>query len=159
MQWTKTTWYQQKCDAHALFRYSTRVKHPGCHLKEGETMRLLTENSTVSQSQKARRGNGRHLRCIHNNYTSTHFLSRSIFHAWYTREESFERVIYVALDRQSELRIFLNAQNALEENYSISTKMWRARTLQVFYTRGTPGMLFKRGPDHACVDWKRNSVT
>ena len=51
MQWTKTTCYQQKCDAHAVFRYSTRVEHPGCHLKEGETMHLLTENATVSDSE------------------------------------------------------------------------------------------------------------
>ena len=43
MQWTKTTLCQQKCDAHALFRYSTRVKLPGCHLKEDETMHLLTK--------------------------------------------------------------------------------------------------------------------
>ena len=40
----------KKCDAHALFRYSTRVKHPGCYLNEGKTMSLLTEISTVSQS-------------------------------------------------------------------------------------------------------------
>ena len=51
MQRTKTTRYQQKCDAHALFRYSTRVEHPGCHSKEGETMQLLTENATVAQSK------------------------------------------------------------------------------------------------------------
>ena len=51
MQWTKTTWYQQKCNAYALFKFSTRVVHPGSHLKEGETMHLLTENSTVSHSQ------------------------------------------------------------------------------------------------------------
>ena len=47
MRWTKTTFYRQKCDAHTLFRYSTRVGHPGCHLKEGDTMHLLTENATV----------------------------------------------------------------------------------------------------------------
>ena len=51
MQWTKTTWYQQKCDAHALLRYSKRVEHPGFRLKEVETMHLLTENATVSHSQ------------------------------------------------------------------------------------------------------------
>ena len=40
----------KKCDAHALFRYSTRVKHPACHLKEGETVHVLTETATVSHS-------------------------------------------------------------------------------------------------------------
>ena len=50
MQWTKTTLYQQKCDAHELFRYSTRVEHPRCHLKEGETMHLLTEKANVGHS-------------------------------------------------------------------------------------------------------------
>ena len=33
----------------------------------------------------------------------------------------------------------------MDEHYLISTKMWRARTLQVFYMRGTPGMSFKEG--------------
>ena len=40
----------KKCDVHAVFRYSTRVRHPACHLKEGETVLLLTENATVSHS-------------------------------------------------------------------------------------------------------------
>ena len=43
-------------------------------------------------------------------------------------------------------------QDAMDEDYLISTKMLRARTLQVFYTRGTPGMSFERGRDHASVD-------
>ena len=47
----------------------------------------------------------------------------------------------------------------MDEDFLSSTKMWRARTLQVFYTRGTPGMSFERGRDHASVDWKRNCVT
>ena len=34
-------------------------------------------------------------------------------------------------------------QDAMDEDYLISTKMRRARTLQVFYTRKTPGMSFK----------------
>ena len=46
----EATWNQQKCDARAFFRYSTRVEHPACHLKEGETMHLLPENATVSDS-------------------------------------------------------------------------------------------------------------
>ena len=50
MQWTKTTLCQQKCDPHALIRYSTPVEHLGCHIKEGESMHLLTENATVSHS-------------------------------------------------------------------------------------------------------------
>ena len=33
----------------------------------------------------------------------------------------------------------------MHEDYLILTKMWRARTLLVFYTRGTVGMSFKRG--------------
>ena len=32
----------------------------------------------------------------------------------------------------------------MDEVYLISTKIWRARTLQVFYTRGKPGMSFKK---------------
>ena len=44
------------------------------------------------------------------------------------------------LDRKSELRILQNAQDTMDEDYLISTKIWRARTLQVFYTRETPGM-------------------
>ena len=40
----------KKCDSHAHFSYSTRGEHPGCHLKKGETMHLLTENATVSHS-------------------------------------------------------------------------------------------------------------
>ena len=50
MQWMKTSCFQQKCDAHAVFRYFTRVKHAGCHFKEGETMHLLGENATLSHS-------------------------------------------------------------------------------------------------------------
>ena len=40
----------------------------------------------------------------------------------------------------------------MDEDYLISTKMLRARTLQLFYTRETPGMSFERGRDHASVD-------
>ena len=47
----------------------------------------------------------------------------------------------------------------MDEDYLISTKMWPARTLQVFYTCGTPGMSFERGRDPTSVDWKRNCVT
>ena len=39
-----------KCDAHALVMYPTHVEHPGCHLNEGKTLILLTENATVSHS-------------------------------------------------------------------------------------------------------------
>ena len=31
--------------------YATRVENLGCHLNEGKTMHLLTENATVSHSQ------------------------------------------------------------------------------------------------------------
>ena len=43
-------------------------------------------------------------------------------------------------------------EKAMDEDYLISTTMCRARTLQAFYTRVTPGMSFKRGRDHATVD-------
>ena len=43
-------------------------------------------------------------------------------------------------------------QNAMHEDHLISRKMLLARTFQVFYTRGTPGMSFKKGRDHASVD-------
>ena len=43
------------------------------------------------------------------------------------------------------------AEEAMDEDYLISTKIGRPRTPQVFYTRGTPGMSFKRGRAHASV--------
>ena len=45
-----------------------------------------------------------------------HFLSRNIFHGWYTREERFERVNYVPLDKKSELRIFKLPEDAMDED-------------------------------------------
>ena len=36
-------------------------------------------------------------------------------------------------------------QNAMHEDHLTSKKMELARTFQVFYTRGTPGMSFKKG--------------
>ena len=47
----------------------------------------------------------------------------------------------------------------MHEDNLKSTKIWRARTIQVSYTGGKPGMSFKIGQDHASVDWKRNCVT
>ena len=47
----------------------------------------------------------------------------------------------------------------MDEDYLISTTMWRDLTRQVFYTRGTTGMSFKWGQHHASADWKRNYVT
>ena len=79
---------------------------PGMSLERGRDYASVDWKRNCVTELNARRGNGWHLRCIHNNYTSTHFLIRNIFHAWYTREESFERVKYVPLDRKSEIRIF-----------------------------------------------------
>ena len=35
----------------------------------------------------------------------------------------------------------------MHEDHLISKKMWLARTFQVFYTRATPGMSFKKRRD------------
>ena len=78
----------------------------GMSFKRGRDDTFVDWKRNCVTKPNARRGNGRLLRRIHNNYTSTHFLSRNIFRAWYTREESFEREKYVPLDRQSELRLF-----------------------------------------------------
>ena len=66
---------------------------------------LKTQQCHIAK-RKTRQDNGRHLRYIHNNYTSTHFLRRNIIHAWYTREESFKRVKDVPLEGKSAPRIF-----------------------------------------------------
>ena len=43
------------------------------------------------------------------------------------------------------------AEEAMDEDYLISTTMCRTRTLQAFYTRVTHAMSFKRGRDNATV--------
>ena len=56
------------------------------------------KNPDCDTSLKAKRYNRRKLHDIDDNFTSTHFLRKNIFHAWDTCEDILEKGNYAPVD-------------------------------------------------------------
>ena len=152
MQWPKTTWYQQTCDAHAHRQVFYTRETPGMSFERDRGHASVDWTRNCVTKINARRGNGRHLRCIHNNYTSTHFLGRNIFHSWYTREESFERVKCVPLDTKSQTKNILkctgcNGRRLLDINKNVT----RTHSSGILHAWNTRDVIWKRS--RPCICW------